>query len=412
MTAPTLTGLDASVTFFANIVKVTPQIIDSDVTFTDPDNDYDTGTLVVSGLLAEDSVSIKNIGTGAGQIGFSGGNVTFGGTLIGTATGGVGADFDVTFNAAATAGAIDALIQDLTYADSSATPTLTRTLHISVTDAATNNVTSSIDVNVGNTIVGSSGGDTIDATHTAPGQPLPTDVADIINGNNGDDTLHGLQGNDTLNGGKGIDVLFGDEGNDILQVASNEGQRDTFHGGTGTDTLQVLGSGDVFLSGFNATADSIEIWQGNGHGVSGLHSSELFDLSGLTSVTGLAYVDGSAGNDILIGSDFADVLRGGGNNDFLEGGKGDDTLTGGSGRDTFFMKDAWGADTITDYKSGYDKVDLTGVTTVHQFSDLHLTQVNFNTVPIDFDGVAGGDTLTLHSTISKMTDHQGDFIFA
>src|SRR5712691_10514965 len=136
-TAPHLTGLDASVTFLENTVNAAPQVLDSDVTFTDPDNNFDTGTLVVSGLLAEDSVGIKNVGSGAGQIGFAGGTVSFEGTDIGTATGGTaGTDLTVTFNASATSTAIDALIQDLTYADSSDTPTASRTLTVTVTDAA------------------------------------------------------------------------------------------------------------------------------------------------------------------------------------------------------------------------------------------------------------------------------------
>src|SRR5712664_3180178 len=95
---PKLTGLGPSVTFLENTVNATPQLIDSNVTFTDPDNNFTNGTLTVNGLLAEDTVSIKNIGGGSGQIGFSGGDVSYEGTVIGTVTGGTaGADLTVTF---------------------------------------------------------------------------------------------------------------------------------------------------------------------------------------------------------------------------------------------------------------------------------------------------------------------------
>ena len=134
-TVPTLTGLDTPIDFIENTVNATPQVIDAAVVFTDPDGNFDGGTLTVSDLLAEDSVSINDQGAGAGEIGFSGGNVTFGGTLIGTAAGGAGATLTITFNAAATTAAIDALIQNLTYANTSDTPTADRTLEIKVTDA-------------------------------------------------------------------------------------------------------------------------------------------------------------------------------------------------------------------------------------------------------------------------------------
>ena len=76
-TIPTLTGLTTPVTFLENTVNATPQIIAADVTFTDPDNNFNGGALTVSGLLAQDTVAIRNQGVGAGQIGVAGCNVTF-----------------------------------------------------------------------------------------------------------------------------------------------------------------------------------------------------------------------------------------------------------------------------------------------------------------------------------------------
>ena len=133
---PTLTGLATPVTFLENTANATPQIIDADVTFTDPDNNFDTGALTVTGLLAEDTVAIRNQGSGAGQIGVSGSDVTFGGTVIGSFAGGAGSTLTVTFNAAATAAAIEALIENLTYANSSDAPTASRSLELKVSDAA------------------------------------------------------------------------------------------------------------------------------------------------------------------------------------------------------------------------------------------------------------------------------------
>jgi hypothetical protein len=95
---PSLTGLDAP-TFGENTVNATPQVLDTDVVFTDVEGDFDGGTLTVSGLLAEDTVSVQNQGTGAGQIGLSGANVTYEGVIIGTLAGGAGATLTITFNA-------------------------------------------------------------------------------------------------------------------------------------------------------------------------------------------------------------------------------------------------------------------------------------------------------------------------
>lgn len=67
-----LTGVSATVIVAENAVNGAPQLIDASVTFTGPDTQLDGGTLTVSGLLAEDSVSIRNQGNGADEIGFSG----------------------------------------------------------------------------------------------------------------------------------------------------------------------------------------------------------------------------------------------------------------------------------------------------------------------------------------------------
>lgn len=140
MTSPTLTGFGPTVSFTESTVNLAPQILDADVTFDDADGDLDGGTLSLSGILAEDTVSVNNEGTGSGQIGLSGADVTFEGVVIGTLAGGAGTDLTISFNAAATSAAIDALIQNLTYANSSATPTETRDFVLNVIDAAGNDL--------------------------------------------------------------------------------------------------------------------------------------------------------------------------------------------------------------------------------------------------------------------------------
>ena len=125
MTAPTLTGLDAP-TFAENLVNATPQVIDSDVTFTDPDNDFTGGTLTVSGLLAEDTVSILTgaviYRVGADVFYDADGAGGAAGVIIGSAAGGAGATFTVTFNASATSAIVELVVESLTYANSSDTP--------------------------------------------------------------------------------------------------------------------------------------------------------------------------------------------------------------------------------------------------------------------------------------------------
>jgi hypothetical protein len=135
MTAPILTGFGPLVTFVENTVNATPQVLDAAVTFTDPDGTFAGGRLTVTGLLAEDIVSVMHVGTGVGEIGLDAGYVSYGNLAIGVLSGGAGGDLVIDLNSDATTAAIQALIQSLTYANTSNTPTASRDLFINVTDA-------------------------------------------------------------------------------------------------------------------------------------------------------------------------------------------------------------------------------------------------------------------------------------
>jgi Ca2+-binding RTX toxin-like protein len=130
-----LIGVGPAVTFAESAVNAAPRLLDPAVQFV-AGNAPAGGTFVVGGLLAEDRVALQDQGNGPGQIGFSGGVVSHAGIAIGTATGGVGDAFIVALNAQATATAMDAMIQALTYANVSDTPTQDRTLTLEFVDAA------------------------------------------------------------------------------------------------------------------------------------------------------------------------------------------------------------------------------------------------------------------------------------
>lgn len=208
---------------------------------------------------------------------------------------------------------------------------------------------------------------------------------DTLEGNEGDDVLGGGAGDDTIVGGAfiadinpddvpdaGSDTLFGGAGNDLLVAGSYDASTDTvintgfnsntLFAGSGHDTLyggdqtDVLGGGtgndliiagdrdDTLYGGAGTGADTLSGGDGDDEGFAG---------------GGDDMIDGGAGNDLLFNGTGSDTVIGGSGNDTLFGGSGNDILTGGTGADTFAFVSGNGQDTITDFNTADDTLDLT-----------------------------------------------------
>ncbi len=139
--APTITSLSGDSRAYSEgaeaVVIESGNAVVADVDSTN----FDTGTLTVSFTAgsdsAEDVLAIRNQGTGAGQIGVSGANVTYQGVTIGTFTGGSsGSNLVITLNASATSTAVTALVRNITYqnTDTHAPTTGARTVRFVLTD--------------------------------------------------------------------------------------------------------------------------------------------------------------------------------------------------------------------------------------------------------------------------------------
>lgn len=153
--APSITGLGADVLAYpANSGgKLLEQ--GGDVVITDPDTaSFNGGNLRVSITFnrdpAHDVLSIANNGTGAGQISVAGGNVSYGGTVIGSYVGGVGtSDLVVSFNSNASHAAVSALIEAVQFANNQAAPANTsRTISFALNDGQSGGQAAPVAVNV------------------------------------------------------------------------------------------------------------------------------------------------------------------------------------------------------------------------------------------------------------------------
>ena len=312
-------------------------------------------------------------------------------------------------------------------------------IDVKVTDStglsSTRTLAIAVDNQLGVTINGTSGNDTFNAT---TGTPRPTEEGDTINGNNGNDVLDGLGGNDVIDGGAGLDTLIGGAGDDTLTggkdadtvqggagndriiISGSDGVGDVFNGGTGIDTLAVSGSGSLTLAGFDATAQSIEIIEGNNKGIVGTSANETFDLSGIVQFTlsGIGFLDASTGNNTVTGSAFADDLRAGSGIDSIHGGAGNDiisagagadkvwgdagndTMTGGADADTFGFAAAFGKDIITDFTAGtgtgHDVLDFSASI----FASFAAAKAAAVQTGADTVFTSGVDTLTLKNVIA------------
>jgi Ca2+-binding RTX toxin-like protein len=227
---------------------------------------------------------------------------------------------------------------------------------------------------------------------------------DRVYGGDGADRLWGHDGHDRLDGGAGADRMWGGRGNDTYLVddradrvheARNQGT-DTVKAsvsyslaGTHVEKLVLTGAADL-----NATGNSLaNMLAGNG-GHNSLRGGAGDDL-----------LKGNAGNDTLLGGSGQDRLLGGSGHDLLKGGGGNDQLTGGSGADTFVFERGGGFDTVTDFRPGQDRLDVSGLSGVEQKADLHLWQMGADTLIWH-----GSDVLVLKGVTASDLD-TGDFIF-
>ena len=271
----------------------------------------------------------------------------------------------------------------------------------------------------GELIVGTSGDDTLTGFSGD----------DTIVGGGGRDLLDGAGGNDLIQGQGSADTLIGGIGNDTLEPG--RGSSDLMTGGAGadtfrfengfnTDTITDFETGvDVFdlgaltlIGGFSALtitdgADGAVVDTTQGliilQGVAAADLSEadfifpdniegsagddlLSGTPGDDVIVGLGgndtliggggrdLMDGGEGNDLIQGQGSADTLIGGDGDDVLEPGRGaSDLLTGGSGADTFRFEDNFGTDTITDFETGADVLDLSALSLIGGFSALTIT---------------------------------------
>ncbi|MEM8740176.1 MAG: hypothetical protein AAGE13_01675 [Pseudomonadota bacterium] len=126
---------------------------------------------------------------------------------------------------------------------------------------------------------------------------------------------------------------------------------------------------------------------------------------------------GRDGNDVLRGGEGIDVLNGGagddrifgdGGNDRLNGGTDNDVLTGGAGIDFFIFSENNGADRITDFTNGQDRLNLAAFEFASAAEVLAITEQRGTAAAIDLSGVGGGEILLLNTDIGVL--NAADFL--
>lgn len=274
-------------------------------------------------------------------------------------------------------------------------------------------------------------------------------------GDEGHDKFTWNPGNDTINGGADSDdVLYqyadhgmkidlkagtavqigGGEHDKLVSIESVQGTNynDSLYGSDRTDAIEYFipdytaggnmphpAGGSDYIDG-RGGIDMLSYWNDKAGVKIDVAKGKVIDGGGHTDTfKNIEQFEGSYSADTIKGSSKADDLWGLDGNDKISGGKGKDTihsgigkdiLTGGSGKDFFVYTRAYELsvdpkeakrDVITDFKTGVDKIDLSGID-VDPWTDpdeaFHLYEPNGPHTT--FDGVAGR-LIWFHTTNSK-----------
>lgn len=195
--------------------------------------------------------------------------------------------------------------------------------------------------------------------------------SDIANTGDGDDLIILGGGDNHIDAGSGADVVLTSVGNDVIKLGQGDDYARTWEG---DDQVKAGGGHDTVI----ADGGADRVW-------------------------------GQGGRDTLDGGAGADMLHGGGGRDRLIGGADDDVLTGGNGRDTFVFHAGDGADSITDFGRGNDKVLLEMIPGFASWGDVQagLSQVGGDVVL----ALSAADQIVFEG-LSLVDLNASDFIFA
>ncbi len=297
-----------------------------------------------------------------------------------------------------------------------------------------------------------------------PTGPEGTAGADTLKGTDRDETIEGKAGDDTLSGGGGHDtfVFNAGDGNDMVTdfmgfnvrpwVEADESDSIRFVGeGMTAENMRMLQSGEDLVITFdgvsdtkvtlkNVWTDAIDnpsdgdygfIFEGQVSATDSfdtlLWNTQISQVAKANHVTFLSdqnntvsgrddsddvinahggndALKGLSGNDTLRGDAGNDVLDGGAGNDRLDGGTGSDKLTGGSGSDMFVYDRGYGQDTVTDFVSGTDKIDLSafGLGSMAKLDEVATVTNDTSSIAIDF---GNGDRLTVFGITTLAQTH-------
>lgn len=245
----------------------------------------------------------------------------------------------------------------------------------------------------------------------------------VITTNTGNDTIHSKGGNDNITTGSGNDAVYLGDGTYTVDLGAGDDKiylttnASSINGNTGTDEAIVRafdGFVDVYIDlQFSTYFVPSKLTAQDGMDVS-LENFEKITIDGNVAATIL----GTSAADTLIGDAGADTITGRG---------GADTLTGGSRSDKFiFSTGDTGiteatADTITDFSTGTDKIDIdapgtyveadgTGTADLAAFiaaANASLTTVS-DDIYAQYNFAGGGNTLVVFDENKSGTVDTGD----
>ena len=237
-------------------------------------------------------------------------------------------------------------------------------------------------------------------------------INDMIISGAGNDTITDIGGNHRINAGAGNDTITANGGNQIIcagegnNTVTATGGSHRITSGAGDDTITAVGGNHTIDAGdgnntITATGGSHVITSGSGNDTITATggSSLIYGGAGNDTITA------NGGNEVVFGGAGNDTITTGAGNDRITGGAGADIMTGGAGADVFIFTElgdlgigAGFRDIITDFLSGTDRLDFSGIDANTNAADHQaFTMIGINAFSkvagqLRYD-VIGGDTI-------------------